>query len=248
MIVLKYLKLAWAFVCAFWILWIKFPYLSSTQKLSAIQKWSIQTLEVLNVRLEKPTQYASFFSLNQAQLLVANHVSWVDALIIQAIQPSIFVAKAEVKRWPVVGAIATACGVIYVKRSSPGSSRQMVDDAANALLNGFHVACFPEGTSSEGLEVKAFHANLFETAIRQNIHVRPLCIRYTHATTGKHCTEAAFVGDLGFLESLHKVMSCKGICANVDIGHALSPQGHSRKSLAQLAHHNLSTQLMALSA
>jgi 1-acyl-sn-glycerol-3-phosphate acyltransferase len=248
MIVVKYLKLAWAFICAFWILWVKFPNLSSTQKLSAIQQWCIQTLEVLNVRLEKPPQCATFFPLNQAQLLVANHVSWVDALIIQAIQPSIFVAKAEVKRWPVVGAIATACGVIYVKRSSPSSARRMVDDAALALRNGFHVACFPEGTSSEGLEVKALHANMFETAIRQDIHVRPLCIRYTNATTGKHCTEAAFVGDLGFLESLHKVMSCHGIRAYVDIGQTLSPQGHSRKSLAQLAHHNLSTQLMSLSS
>ncbi|MEY4317523.1 MAG: 1-acyl-sn-glycerol-3-phosphate acyltransferase [Pseudomonadota bacterium] len=248
MIVVKYFKLAWAFVCAFWILWIKFPHLSSTEKLSAIQQWSIQTLEVLNVRLDKPLHIDLVRIAEQPQLWVANHVSWVDALIIQAIQPSIFVAKAEVKRWPVVGAIATACGVIYVKRSSPSSARQMVDDAAHALRNGFHVACFPEGTSSEGLEVKPLHANMFETAIRQDIPVQPLCIRYTHAITGAHCTQAAFVGDLGFIESLHKVMSCDGIHAKVSLGQTLSPRGHSRKSLAQLAHHILSAQLMSLSA
>lgn len=248
MMFVKYLKLFHAFLLAFWILWIKFPHLNKEQKLFEIQNWSRATLNVLGVRLENVSEITQAFHSERPILLVANHVSWVDALIIQAIRPSIFVAKAEVKNWPVVGAIAAACGVIFVKRASASSARQMVDDVAQALYNGYCVAVFPEGTSSEGSDVQLFHANIFEAAIHQDIEVQTLTLRYTHPTTGALCTKAAFIGELGFLESLHQVMSAKGIVAKVYVGEILSPQGHSRRSLAQLSQRTISTQLALLSA
>lgn len=227
---------------------MKFPRLNKEQKLSEIQNWSRETLNVLDVRLEHVSEMKQSLHSERPILLVANHVSWVDALIIQAIQPSIFVAKFEVKNWPVVGAIAAACGVIFVKRGSASSARQMVDDVAQALHNGYCVAGFPEGTSSEGSDVQLFHANIFEAAIHQEIAVQTLTLRYTHPTTGGLCTKAAFIGELGFLESLHQVMSAKGIVANVYVGEILSPRGHSRRSLAQLSQRTISTQLALLSA
>ena len=243
----NYLKLLLAFLSAFWILWVKFPRLNKDQQLLEIQNWSRHTLAVLKVHLNLPHDQHSLFLANAPKLLVANHVSWVDALVIQALQPSIFVAKAEVQRWPVVGAIAAGCGVIFVKRASPSSARSMVDDVAQALHSGYHVACFPEGTSSEGLEVQPFHANLFESAIQHHVPVQPLTLRYTHPNTRQHCTKAAFVGELGFLESLHQVITAGGIEVTVVAGEAISPRGHSRKSLAQLAHISVSTELAALS-
>lgn len=248
MMLVKYLKLFHAFLMAFWILWIKFPYLSREQKLLEIQNWSRKTLTVLGIDIESTSHFTQSFRSDEPKLLVANHVSWVDALIIQAIQPSVFVAKIEVKKWPVVGAIATACGVIYVKRGSPSSARSMVDDVAQALYHGYCVAGFPEGTSSEGSNVQLFHANLFEAAIYHDIAVQPLALRYTHPTTGELCTKAAFIGELGFLQSLHQVMSAKGIVAKVCVGEILSPQGHSRRSLAQLSQRTISTQLTSLSS
>lgn len=244
----KYTRLLCSFVQAFWILWVRFPSLSRDEKLTEIQNWSQRTLGIMgvNVRLNAGSQHSSLPLI--PQLLVANHVSWLDVLVIQSLQPSVFVAKKEVRAWPVVGAIAQACNVVFVDRASPSSARKMVQDVTDALTRGYRVAGFPEGTSSEGHEVRLFHANLFEAAIDRGVEVQPIALRYIQATTGEHCQVAAFVGDIGFVASLHKVMCAPSITVSLHIGATLSPQGHSRRTLAHLSHRSVSTQLEALTA
>jgi 1-acyl-sn-glycerol-3-phosphate acyltransferase len=245
---MKYLRLIYAFSRAFWILWIKFPRLSRERKLVEIKVWSQQTLTILGIKVLHETAITQIEQSPAPLMLVANHVSWVDALIIQSIQPSIFVAKSEVKHWPIVGSIATACGVVFVDRGSPSSARRMVDDVSSALHHGYCVAGFPEGTSSEGSTVSLFHANLFEAAINHHIQVQPLAIRYTNPKTGALCLKAAFIGDIGFVQSMHQVITSTGIHAKVYAGELLSPQGHSRRTLAHLSHRSVSNQLELLNA
>ncbi len=246
---IKYLRLLRAFGLAFWILWIKFPRLSREKKLEAIQTWSQHTLDILGIQVVHQAPVTRFTQEDAPRLLVANHVSWVDALIIQTIQPSIFVAKSEVKSWPIVGSIATGCGAVFVDRGSPSSARRMVDELSTALHHGYCVASFPEGTSSEGRTVSLFHANLFEAAINHNISVQPLAIRYTDPHTGDLCLKAAFIGDIGFVQSLHQVMRSRaGIQAKVHVGELLSSEGHSRRTLAHVSHRSVSSQLERLNA
>lgn len=242
---IKYLRLLFAFANAFVILWFKFPRASREQKLAHIQAWSTHVLQVMGVRLDIAPS-STFIWPNKTQLLVANHVSWLDVLVIQALQPCVFVAKSEVRHWPLVGNMAQACGVVFVNRSSSNSARKMVDDVASALHHGYCVAGFPEGTSSEGHDVSVFHANLFEAAIHRDVDVQPLALRYIDATTGQLCLKAAFVGEIGFLESLHHVMATPRMTACVQIGKALSPQGHSRRTLAHLSHRSVLHQLQTL--
>lgn len=244
----KYLKLIHAFGCAFWILWLKFPRLNREQKLQEIKAWSKQTLEIIGIQVIHEKPVTQIEESDAPLMFVANHVSWVDALIIQSIQPSIFVAKSEVKHWPIVGSIATACGVVFVDRGSPSSARRMVDDVSSALHHGYCVAGFPEGTSSDGQTVSLFHANLFEAAINHHIQVQPLAIRYTNPSTGALCLKAAFIGDIGFVQSLHQVIASDGIHAKVYAGDMLSPHGHSRRTLAHLSHRSVSSQLELLNA
>lgn len=245
---IKYLRLIHAFGRAFWILWFKFPRLSRDRKLNEIKAWSQSTLKILGIQVLHETTHTHMPPAAEPLMLVANHVSWVDVLIIQSIQPSVFVAKAEVKRWPIVGHIATACGVVFVDRGSPSSARRMVDDVSSALHHGYCVAGFPEGTSSEGHTVSLFHANLFEAAIHHQTQVQPLAIRYTHPTTGALCLKAAFVGEIDFMQSLHQVMSAQGIDARIHLGDMLSPNGHSRRTLSHLAYRSVSSQLEWLNA
>jgi 1-acyl-sn-glycerol-3-phosphate acyltransferase len=245
---IKYLRLIHAFGRAFWILWIKFPRLNRERKLEEIKAWSQHTLEILGIEVLHETSLTKIEQSASPLMFVANHVSWVDALIIQSIQPSIFVAKAEVKAWPIVGSIAKGCGVVFVNRGSPSSARRMVDEVSSALHHGYCVAVFPEGTSSEGSSVSLFHANLFEAAINHHIQIQPLAIRYTNPATGALCLKAAFIGDIGFVQSLHQVMTSTGIQAKVHVGDMLSPQGHSRRTLAHLSHRSVSSQLELLNA
>jgi 1-acyl-sn-glycerol-3-phosphate acyltransferase len=243
----KYLRLIIAFARAFAILWFKFPRASREQKLSHIQAWSIHVLEVMGVQLNVAPSSKLIWP-HTTQLLVANHVSWLDVLVIQALHPCVFVAKSEVRRWPLVGSLAQACGVVFVDRSSPSSARKMVDDVASALHHGYCVAGFPEGTSSEGHDVSLFHANLFEAAIHRDVEVLPMALRYTDRKTGLLCLRAAFVGDIGFIASLHQVLTTPHLAVDVQIGKSLSPHGHSRRTLAHLSYRSVLSQLQTLQA
>lgn len=244
---IKYLRLLAAFANAFGILWLKFPRASREQKLSHIQAWSTHVLEVMGVRLNIAPSSIRILP-NKTLLLVANHVSWLDVLAIQALHPCVFVAKSEVRRWPLLGIMAQACGVVFVDRSSSSSARKMVDDVASVLHHGYCVAAFPEGTSSEGRDVSLFHANLFEAAIYRDVEVLPLALRYTDSNTDQLCLKAAFVGDIGFIESLHQVMQTPHLTVGVQIGKPLLPHGHTRRTLAHLSHRSVSNQLQSLVA
>lgn len=240
---IKYARLIRAFIQAFYILWVKFPRYSREQKLQAIRTWSAQTLLLMGVVV----RVASHRDIeDMPHLLVANHVSWLDVLVIQSLHPSVFVAKREVGQWPVVGSIAKACGVVFVDRGSPSSAKKMVDDVANALHHGYRVAGFPEGTSSEGHAVSLFHANLFEAAINRHVDVQPIALRYVDEHTGDLCMTPAFVGEMGFVESLHRIMTAQVITVDVHLGASISPEGHSRRTLAHLSYRSVCQQLEQL--
>jgi len=241
----RYVRLIAAFVNAYWILWFRFPKMSREQKLREIQQWSQNILKVIGIHLQT-TQRDTHCVIPPARLLVTNHVSWVDILVIQALQPSVFVAKEEVRQWPVIGSLAKACGVVFVNRNSMLASRRMVDEVANAMHHGYQVACFPEGTSSDGQDVKTFHANVFEAAIQRQSTVQTMAVRYQHAVTGELCTEAAFTGDMGFVGSLRQVLRTTPITVTVSLGPCLSAQHHSRRTLAQISHQNVKDQLRQL--
>ena len=246
MLLIKYLKLLRLMASAVWTLWFVFPRLDRDSKLREIQSWAQQTLAVMGLKVHYEKAASAIPANNAPLILVANHVSWLDVLVIQSLQPSIFIAKSEVRQWPLVGAMAQASGVVFVDRQSTRSTLKMVESVAVALSQGYCVAGFPEGTSSEGHEVSLFHANLFEAAVNHQIQVQPLALRYSDPVTGALCRRAAFVGDVGFLQSLHNIMSAPGIHAAVYIGEMLSPLGHSRRSLANLSHRSVRTQLAAL--
>ena len=243
---LKYLRLVLAFARAFGIVWFKFPHLSRDDKMHAIQQWCQHVLHVLRIDVQANTP-AHTPPLDGPTLLVANHVSWLDILVIQSIQPCIFVAKREVQDWPIVGTLAQSCGVIFVDRSSASAAKEMVNDVASALQRGYHVAGFPEGTSSEGLRVQLFHANLFEAALQIDTGVQPLALRYCHPDTRSPCADMAFIGELGFLSSLHQVVQQPAVVAQVKLEKRLTPTGHSRRTLAHLSHRSVSHALASLS-
>ena len=244
MICLKYARLCLAFADAFFKVWFQFPRLRREQKLQAIQRWSQHVLRILGIDVQTTTPLTH---AAMPALWVANHVSWLDILVIQSLQPCIFVAKREVKSWPLVGALAQACGVIFVDRSSASAAKDMVNDVATALASGYNVAGFPEGTSSEGVQVQLFHANLFEAALLIDNVVQPLALRYVHAASQTLCTQAAFVDEIGFLTSLHQVMQQDPLIARVKLEKRLAPAGHSRRTLAHLSHQYVSHALATLS-
>ena len=238
---LKLFRLALQFARGTCVVALRFPRLGPTQKQQAIQRWAQQVLAVLEIEVQTNTLPPQDF----AGLVVSNHLSWLDVLVLQSLMPAAFVAKNEVRRWPLVGYMAAACATIFVDRASARSAHAMVDRSAAAMAQGQAIVVFPEGTSSDGTGLGRFHPNIFESAIRAKAPVQLLTLKYLDRSTGAVDTAAHFTGDMTLLESLQRVMASSRIRAQVHIGECLSAQGHSRKTLAQQAHARMHTLLFA---
>jgi 1-acyl-sn-glycerol-3-phosphate acyltransferase len=239
----KLARLAAEFIRGGFLLRLQFPQLQQDERLSAIQHWASRILHILEVKVEC-NQLAP---ANFAGLVVANHLSWLDVLVIQSLMPGVFVAKSEVRRWPLIGAMAQACKTIFVDRASARSAHAMVDSTVAAFEQGYTVVAFPEGTSSDGAEVGSFHANIFEGAIRARTDVQPLTLRYVDTATGMPAVAAVFTGEMTLLSSLRRVLGTSTIRTQVHFGNLIAAQGHSRKSLAQQAHRSIQSRLPASS-
>ena len=242
---ITYLRLLYAFIKAFWVLFVQLPRLDQAGQSLAIQQWSADTLKLLGISVEVIGD-VGISAAKPSRLLVANHISWLDPLVIQTLQHSIFVAKQEVSRWPVVGQIAKGCDVVFVNRGSPSSARKMVQGLTEALQNNMCIAGFPEGTSTEGHQVGLFHSILFEVAVANSCEVIALSLRYKDPATQAMRLEPAFVGDIGFLQSLHRVICAPPMVVQVVVSEPIAPHGHTRRTLAQLVQAKVQTQLESL--
>ena len=242
----RYLRLMQACLEAICVVWIQFPRMTQAKKLAAVQSWSCKVLAVIGVKLVVDQRSCLSPVSAAPRLWVANHVSWLDILVIQAIHPCVFVAKSEVAHWPIVGHLAKACGVIFVDRQGAMGARQMVQQVIDALSQGLCVAAFPEGTTSPGQSVGVFHANLFEAVIHHRLAVQPIALRYSDLQSGAWCAKVAYVDDMDLMSSLHQVLKIGGIRADVGLGEPLAASGHSRRTLAHLSHQTVCAHLRAL--
>lgn len=221
------------------ILWLLFPRLEREDQRRHIKRWAQRMLLILGVDV----QCDGFPSSAGASLVVSNHVSWLDVLVIQSLMPGLFIAKTEVQHWPVIGKLARASGTIFVERFSLKSTRAMVDCTAAALQQGHCVAGFPEGTSSDGADVAVFHANLFDAAVKAGVDVQPLALRYVNSHTGLRHDAAAFTGDDSLVSSMQKVVATNCLSSRVQVGPRIGSDGQTRKSLASQSHQCIRDQI-----
>ena len=240
---LKVLLLAQEFIRAGILLRWQFPTLQREQKLQAIQRWASKVLQILEIEVHCNQAPDADF----AGLVVSNHLSWLDVLVIQSLMPGVFVAKAEVRYWPLIGAMARNCATIFVDRATARSAHAMVDSTVAAFELGHAVIAFPEGTSTEGHDLGRFHANVFEGAIRAQAPVQPVCLRYVDGSTGLPAESAHFTGETTLLASLRKVIATSAIKTQVHFGPHIGAAGHTRKTLCHQAHRVIRTQLLAQS-
>ncbi len=143
-----------------------------------------------------------------AAIVVANHVSWLDPLVVASLVPCAPISKLEVGGWPVVGPLARRLGVIFHDRGAPGSGRRVLFEAGAALAAGLPVLNFPEGTTTEGRRVLAFRPGLFALARRAGVPVVPAALRY-------HPVELAWTGDATFVP--HYLRLAAGDAARVEL-------------------------------
>lgn len=166
-------------------------------------------------------------------LFVANHVSYAEVVALGALAPLSFVAKDEVRRWPVVGRLATAYGALFLRRGSAPAAARAVSAVVERLAGGASVAVFPEGTSTIGADVLPFKPSFFEAAARLGCDVQPVSVHYP-PRAGRPSV-APFVGDDEFVPHLLRVLAEPEIEIELVFARAFSGHGRTRGELAEEA-------------
>ena len=154
--------------------------------------------------------------LPRAGLLVSNHVSYVDILVLGTLAPAVFVAKSEVAGWPVFGWFAQVCGTIFVRRAVRGDVSRIGGEIRDRLERGFLVVLFPEGTSSDGREVLPFKSSLLEPVRAAGRDVFAAHVSYRRAD-GSPVTDVPYWGGMTLLPHMLKLLSQPRVKARVSL-------------------------------
>lgn len=194
------------------------------------QRWSNRLLAITGVRLEHEGE-----AVQPGCLLVANHVSWLDIFVVNALAPAAFVSKAEVRHWPVIGTLAARNETVFLMRGSRGHARIINAEVGAILDAGRNVALFPEGTTTDGSHVLHFHAALLQPAVESGHPVQPVAISYLDADGG-HSLAPAYAGDTSLIECLMAIVGSRSLIASVSVGSPLPTcNGLHRKEIARRA-------------
>jgi len=212
------------------------------QQEKIIQFWCKRLLSIFKIKVEV-LGLDSFLSNQKQYLMVANHISWIDIIVIQSIKPSIFVAKSDVASWPLFGWVAQMTGTIFIKRDKVSDIKKALKKMKRRLMKR-SVCIFPEGTSTNGRYLLPFKSNLFQASIDTNKSILPLCLRYKQKSV--YSDKVAFVGDMSLVDSIMKIKNENDISVEVDVLQPIRPRGN-RKELAvyiqEIIHKNLSQNL-----
>jgi 1-acyl-sn-glycerol-3-phosphate acyltransferase len=208
---------------------LRFPRLSPEQREIRVQVWSRELLARLGIRL----QISGNAALPGPLLLVANLISWLDITALHAARFCRFVSKADVKAWPLIGALASGVGTLFIQRESRRDAMRVVHHMAESLRAGDVLAVFPEGTTSDGVALLPFHANLLQAAIAAQAPVQPVALQFVDTHSGQRSLAPCYVGDDTLLGSVWRTVRAPGITVRIVFGEAQSAAGRERRAWAQ---------------
>lgn len=188
--------------------------------------WHRKCLKILNVEVE----VVGGQPLGQGSLVVSNHISWLDIPVLGSQIPVNFLAKSEVRKWPVIGWLAQTAGTHFIQRRS-GRSAEVAQQLAQHFQRGDNILVFPEGTSTDGRSVRRFHPNLFEAAIAAEAHVQPFAITYLKENQAHRFVP--FIDDDEFHTHLWQFLKVKKTLVRLTVVDAISHHDHCKASLSR---------------
>ena len=227
-------------ISAVLILRLLFPRADAARKRRHVQRWAAKLVRILGIEVKVVGHPPG--KRERAAMIAANHVSWLDIFVVQGVYPARFIAKNEIRDWPLAGWIAERAGTIFIRRERRRDTHRINERVHEALGIGDCVGLFPEGTTSEGDTLLRFHSSLFEAAVANEAHVHPCALRYERAD-GTLCRAMAYVGELSFMQSLGLAIRQRGVVARVAFGPPIDTRGLDRREVTRRAEDAVATLL-----
>lgn len=207
------------------------PYADATRRDRMIREWAQKFLHILNIKLSASD--IPPVCNQQGKLLVANHTSWLDIIVILAAYPVRFVAKAEIGSWPLLNRLCRNAGTLFIEREKRSDTLRINQQMEDILGGGGSIAIFPEGTTCNGEILQHFHASLLQPAIAAETLLYPVAIRYQNRD-GSRNTSVLYV-TVTLLQSLMLILREPEIRVELDFITPIPGAGKNRRELARLA-------------
>lgn len=205
-----------------------FPRWTPHQKQAAVIRWSRRMLWAMNVQVQRSGHVKA-----GPLMVVSNHFSWLDILVTHSQFFGRFVAKGEVRAWPVMGHLAAQAGTFFIERSSRRDALRMVQDMTQSLGRKEVLIVFPEGTTNDGASLLPFHANLIQAAIEAQAPIQAMGLSYWSMThPGERSFAPRFFGSDTLLRSVWTTLCTSGVVAKVHLGEEEQVQGRDRRQWA----------------
>ena len=213
----------------FWTIKTVFPKIDQHDRHARVNVWAGQMLQIVGIELVVNGTPPS----EGPVLLVANHISWLDILVMHASRHCRFVSKSDIKKWPFVATLADGGGTMYLERESRRDAHRVVAQMAERLRAGDILAVFPEGTTGDGITLKPFHANLIQAAIEAQVPAQPVALKFIDAASGELSFAPSYVDDETLAGSIWRTLTAPPLVAVVTFGSAHSHEGQTRRVWAQ---------------
>ncbi len=224
-VVYKLVRVLWHALAGYFTIVFVFPRLAPTAREARVQAWAQGLLRVLGLTVQVRGEPVA---LGPA-LIVANHISWLDILALHAGRHCRFVAKSDVHHWPLIGRMATGAGTLYIERESRRDALRVVHHMADSLRAGQVLAVFPEGTTSDGVSLLPFHANLLQAAIAADAPVQPVALGYIDRATGQRSLAPLYIGDDTLVGSVWRTLISAPITVTLHYGVPQTCDGRDRR-------------------
>ena len=191
--------------------------LALNERRSVLQQMGQSALDVLHVKLEKPTTPNN----PHGTLIVANHISWLDIFVLAAIYPASFIAAKELRNWFVIGKMIENAGTVFIDRTNRKDIEPINAAIVERLQAGNDVCFFPEARTSLGNAVLPLKAALFQAAINAPTNIQCVVLRYYDAEN-KRTEQISFSGT-NFFITLWRILSQPKIKVRIDFPPLIQP-------------------------
>jgi 1-acyl-sn-glycerol-3-phosphate acyltransferase len=230
--VARILRLAAHLVRGLWIVHSGYARLPPPRQDRVLERWARQLLAILRVEVRCHNAPAAF---PERCLVVANHTSWLDIFAVYAAAPGLFVAKSDIRGWPVVGTLVARVGTLFIERGSRRHARRTNERVVAALERGRLVAVCPEGTTTDGRSLKHFHAALLQPAIDARALVLPVALRFLDGD-GALTDAPIYVDDMSLAGSVWRIAATPAMTVDLRFAPYVATEGTQRRELAQRLH------------
>ena len=170
----------------------------------------------------------------QGAMIVANHVSWADIHALNSLIPLRFVAKSDIRNWPIFGYLVTKANTLFIDRSKRQAAGRIVETVSNSLMAGDNLCYFPEGTTTDGTHMLPFKSSVLQAAINANTQIWPVAIRYVNAD-GSINTEMAYAGETSMIESMKLIIMQKNALVELHFLAPIQASDRDRRELTDAA-------------